>query len=135
MRRDPRNIGEHREASNSNSLASVVRSFSELNSSLQGIAEQMTEASKKSVGRAIEIQAQLAKNTYETYLSEVSKLGRMFLSGYGTLAARAETFPSVGLTRASARVQRTAAHRVATKRRTGRLTRQSGSKRPPKTKK
>ena len=38
------------------------------------------------------------------------KLGRMFLSGYGTLLARAETLLSVGLTREAARVQRTAAH-------------------------
>jgi hypothetical protein len=60
MRRDPRNINEYRKAS-SDTFASVVRSFGELNGSLQGIAEEMTETSKKSVGRAIEIQAELAK--------------------------------------------------------------------------
>jgi hypothetical protein len=73
----------------------------------------MTETSKKSVGRAIEIQAELAKKAYETYLSEVSKLGRIYLSGYGMFVAPAETLPSLGLTKeASAKVQRTAAHRV-----------------------
>jgi hypothetical protein len=38
MRRDPRNINEYRKAS-SDTFASVVRSFGELNRSLQGIAE------------------------------------------------------------------------------------------------
>jgi len=119
MRRDPRNINEYRKAS-SDTFASVVRSFGELNRSLQGIAEEMTETSKNAVGRVIEIQAELAKKAYETYLSEVSKLGRMYLAGYGMFVAPAETLPSLGLTKeASAKVQRTAAHRVSTKRKTG----------------
>jgi hypothetical protein len=80
MRTDPRNINEYRKAS-SDTFASVVRSFGELNRSLQGIAEEMTETSKNAVGRVIEIQAELAKKAYETYLSEVSKLGRMYLAG------------------------------------------------------
>jgi hypothetical protein len=97
---------------------------------LQGIAEEMTETSKKSVGRAIDIQAQLAKKSYETYLSEVSRLGRMFLSGYGTLVGKAKDLQSVGLTRESARVQRTAAHRMSAKRKTEKVARrQSRSKR------
>jgi hypothetical protein len=130
MRRDPRNINEYRKAS-SDTFASVVRSFGELNRSLQGIAEEMTETSKNAVGRVIEIQAELAKKAYETYLSEVSKLGRMYLAGYGMFVAPAETLPSLGLTKeASAKVQRTAAHRVSTKRKTGNVAkRRSGSKR------
>jgi hypothetical protein len=129
MRRDPRNINEYRKAS-SDTFASVVRSFGELNRSLQGIAEEMTETSKNAVGRVIEIQAELAKKAYETYLSEVSKLGRMYLAG-SMFVAPAETLPSLGLTKeASAKVQRTAAHRVSTKRKTGNVAkRRSGSKR------
>jgi hypothetical protein len=130
MRRDPRNINQYRKAS-SDTFALVVRSFGELNRSLQGIAEEITETSKKSVGRAIEIQAQLAKKAYETYISEASKLGSMFLSGYGTFVTRAETLPSVGLIEeTSTRLQRTAAHRLSTKRKTGKVAkRRSGSKR------
>src|SRR5215468_8633020 len=129
MRRDHRDIDEYRKAGD-DTVASVVRSFTELNRSLQGIAEEMTETSKKSVGRAIEIQAQLAKKSYETYLSEVSKLGRMFLSGYGTLVGKAKDLQSLGLTRESARVQRTAAHRMSAKRKTEKVARrQSPSKR------
>jgi hypothetical protein len=129
MRTDPRNINEYRKAS-SDTFASVVRSFGELNRSLQGIAEEMTETSKNAVGRVIEIQAELAKKAYETYLSEVSKLGRMYLAG-SMFVAPAETLPSLGLTKeASAKVQRTAAHRVSTKRKTGNVAkRRSGSKR------
>jgi hypothetical protein len=130
MRRDPRNVDEYRKARD-DTFASVIRSFNEMNRSFHGIAVEMTDTSKKSVGRAIEIQAQLAKKAYETYLSEVSKLCRMFLSGYGTLVARAETFPSVSLSRDSATAQGTAPHRVSTKRKTGKVAkRQSRSKRP-----
>ena len=129
MRRDHTDIDEYRKAGD-DAVASLVRSFTELNRSLQGIAEEMTETSKKSVGRAIDIQAQLAKKSYETYLSEVSKLGRMFLSGYGTLVGKAKDLQSVGLTRESARVQRTAAHGVSAKRKTEKVARrQSRSKR------
>jgi vacuolar-type H+-ATPase subunit B/Vma2 len=96
-----------------NTFALVARSFGELNRSLQGIAEEIAETSKKSVGRAIEIQAQLAKKAYETYISEPLKLGKMFLSGYSMLV----------------RTQRTAAHRVSTKRKTGKVGNQSWLKR------
>jgi hypothetical protein len=119
MRRDPGNIGGYRNVSN-DTFALVVRSFGELNRSLQGIAEEMAETSKKSVGRAIEIQAQLAKKAYETYISEVLKLGRMFLSGYDMLVARAKEFPDL-TSEKFARTQRTAAHRVSTKRKTGKV--------------
>src|SRR5262245_56456762 len=104
-----------------------MRSFNELNRSLQGIAEEMTEASKRSVGRAIEIQAQLAKKAYEAYISEVSKLGKMYL-GYGSLMARTENFPNVGLK--STTGQRTAAHHG---RKTGKASKsRSASKRQQK---
>jgi hypothetical protein len=111
-------------------LASVMRSFNELNRSLQGIAEEMTEASKRSVGRAIEIQAQLAKKAYEAYISEVSKLGKMYL-GCGSLMARTENFPNVGLK--STTGQRTAAHHVSAGRKTGKASKpRSASKRQQK---
>ena len=129
MRRDHRDIDEYRKARD-DTFASAVRSFTELNRSLQGIGEEMTETSKRSVSRALEIQAEFAKKSYETYISEVSKLSRMFLSGYGALLARAEAFPRIRPTRESARVQRAATHRLSTKRKTEKLAkRQSRSKR------
>jgi hypothetical protein len=129
VRKDDGYISDYRKAGE-NTFASVVHSFNELNRSLQGVADEMTETSKRSVGRAIEIQAELAKKAYETYASEVSQLGRMFLLGYGLLA-RAENFQSVGFK--SAMGQRTAAHHVSTGRKIGKLSKsRSASRRKQK---
>jgi hypothetical protein len=128
MPREIKNIEDYRKASNE-SFASVMRSFSEVNRSL-------TEFSKASFSRVIEMQAQLAKKAYESYLSEASKLGQMFLAGYGRFGSRTEERPEVSVTDRSgsnkSATQRTAAHRVATERKTGAAKRRSRAKRSAK---
>jgi hypothetical protein len=128
MPREIQKVEDYRKASNE-SFASVVRSFSEVNRSL-------TEFSKTSFSRAIEMQAQLAKKAYESYLSEASKLGQMFLAGYGRLGSLTEEQPEVSVTDRSgsnkSATQRTAAHRVATERKTGAAKRRSRAKRSAK---
>lgn len=127
MPRETKKVENYREASNE-SFASVFRSFSEINRSL-------AEFSKSSFNRAIEMQAQLAKKAYDSYLSEASKLGQMFLSGYGRSGERPD--PSVTNDRSGtnrAGTQRTAAHRVATERKTGAAKRHSRAKQSAKPK-
>jgi hypothetical protein len=77
MSRELQTIGEEYRKASNDSFVSVVRSVGDINKSLLGIASEMTEHSKRSVGRALEMQAQLAKKTYETYISEITKLGQM----------------------------------------------------------
>ena len=104
-----------RKASN-DSFVSVVRWVGEINKSLLGIASEMTEQ------RAFEMQAQLAKKAYETYISEITKLGQMVFAPW-FIARAAERLPDSSLSeeRASSKggSRRTAAHRVATTRKTG----------------
>jgi phasin family protein len=73
----------------------TVRSFGEVNKGFQAIAAEITDYSKKafedstrafeqmigakSVEQAIEIQSQYAKKAYDTYISEMSKLGEMYV--------------------------------------------------------
>src|SRR6185437_7493725 len=82
MRRELKNIAEYKNPSN-DAFASVARSFGEANSPFQALAAE-------SVGRAVEIQSQFVRKAYDTYISEISKLGRMFLVGYRTFTARPE---------------------------------------------
>lgn len=72
----------------------AVKSFGEMNKGFQAIAAEVTDYSKKafedgtrafeqligakSVEQAVEIQSQYAKRAYDTYISEVSKLGEMY---------------------------------------------------------
>lgn len=131
MPRETKKVENYREASNE-SFASVFRSFSEINRSL-------TEFSKSSFNRAIEMQAQLAKKAYDSYISEASKLGQMFLSGYGRFVSRTGERPDLSVTNDRsgtnrAGTQRTAAHRVATERKTGAAKRHSRAKQSAKPK-
>ena len=73
----------------------TVRSFDEVNKGFQAIAAEITDYSKKafedstrafeqligakSIEQAIEIQSQYAKNAYDTYVAEMSKLGEMYV--------------------------------------------------------
>ena len=134
MRRDLKNIAEYKKPSN-DAFASVVRSFGEANSCFQALAVE-------SVGRAVEIQSQFVGKAYDTYISEMSKLGRMFFLGYRTFTARPQELPYANLNEkkaadrqqgASAKAnvnpeparQRTAAQRMTTKRKTGTVARAS----------
>src|SRR5262249_3606237 len=75
-----------------------------------------------SVGQALELQARIAKKAYDTYVSELTKLGQMIFSGYQTFLNRAEEqLPNAGHSGA----QRTAAHRVSSSRKTGVATRRN----------
>jgi hypothetical protein len=74
----------------------TVRSFAEVNKGFQVLTAEMTDYSKrafedgcraweqlvgaKSFERAFEIQSQYAKNAYDSYIAEVSKLGEMYAS-------------------------------------------------------
>jgi hypothetical protein len=142
MRRELKNIAEYQKPSN-DAFASVVRSFGEANSRFQALAVE-------SVGRAVEIHSQFVGKAYDNYISEISKLGRMFF--VGTFSARPQELPYANLNEkkaadrqqaplAEAKVnpdparRRTAAQSMPTKRKTGTVAKsQSGSKRSAKAK-
>jgi hypothetical protein len=81
MRRDLKNIAEYEKPSN-DAFASVVRSFGEANRRFQALAVE-------SVGRAAEIQSQFIGKAYDSYISQISRLGRMFFVGDNTFTGRA----------------------------------------------
>src|ERR1043165_10239946 len=90
MAKELKDIGdEYRKASN-DSFASVVRSVGEIQKGFQGIAAEMTEQSKRSVGQALELQTRIVKKSYDAYVSELTKLGQMMFSGYQSFVSRAE---------------------------------------------
>jgi hypothetical protein len=139
MRKEPKNIAEHKKPSN-DAFASVARSFGEANNRFQALGVE-------SVRRAVEIQSQFITRAYDTYISEMSKLGRIV--GYSTFTPRPQSLPYANLNEkkavnsqqrasAEAKVQarpRTAAQTMPTKRKTGTVaTSQSGSKRSAKAK-
>ena len=83
MRKELKNIAEYKKPSN-DAFASVARSLGEANNRLKALAV-------KSVGRAVEIQSQFVTKAYDTYFSELSKLGRMFFLGYSTFTPRPQS--------------------------------------------
>jgi hypothetical protein len=141
MRKELKNIAEYKKPSN-DAFASVARSFGEANNRFQALAVE-------SVGRAVEIQSQFVAKAYDTYISEISKLGRMF---FVTFTAQPQALPYTNLNekKAADRQQgasaeanvnpeparrRTAAQSMTTKRKTGTVAKsQSGSKRSAKAK-
>jgi len=72
----------------------VLRSYGEVNKSLQAVAARMTDYSKrsfedasrafeqlvaaKSLEHAIEIQSQFAKKAYDNWMAEASKIGELY---------------------------------------------------------
>jgi hypothetical protein len=67
MQREFRKIGEEYRRANTEGFASIIRSMDEVNQGLRGIASEMTEYSKRSIGQALEIQAQLARMAFGPY--------------------------------------------------------------------
>ena len=135
MAKELKNIGDEYRKASQDSFASVVRSVGEIQRSFQGIASEMTEQSKRSLGQALELQARIAKKAYDTYVSELTKLGQMIFSGYQTFLTRAEEQSSnAGLAFRSG-AQRTAAHRVTSSRRTGAASRPKSSQKRRATRK
>jgi hypothetical protein len=144
MRKELKNIAGHTKPSN-DAFASVARSFGEANNRFKTLAIE-------SVGRAGEIPSQFVANAYDTYISEISKFGRVFFVGYRTFTPRPQWLPHANLNekkavdsqqRASAEAKvnaeparrRTAAQSIPTKRKTGTVAKsQSGSKRSAKAK-
>ena len=134
MAKELKNIGDEYRKASQDSFASVVRSVGEIQRSFQGIASEMTEQSKRSLGQALD-QARIAKKAYDTYVSELTKLGQMIFSGYQTFLNRAEEqLPNVPEASRSG-AQRTAAHRVTSSRRTGAASRPKSSQKRRATRK
>ena len=91
-----KNMGEEYQRLSKDSFDAATRSFGEVNKGFQAIAAEMTDYSKrtfddvfraweqlltaKSLDQVIEIQSQYAKKAYDTHMSEMSKLGEMYVS-------------------------------------------------------
>jgi hypothetical protein len=91
---DVQKFGEGFQRVSKNGFDAAVSSFGEVNKSLQAIAAEVTDYSKKafedgtrafeqllgakSFEQVIEIQSQYANKAYETYIAELSKLGEMY---------------------------------------------------------
>jgi hypothetical protein len=73
MQREFRKIGEEYRRANTEGFASIVRSMEEVNQGLRGIASEMTEYSKRSIGQALEIQAQLARMAFGPYHALIAR--------------------------------------------------------------
>jgi hypothetical protein len=122
MQREFRKIGEDYRRANTEGFASIVRSMEEVNQGLRGIVLEMTEYSKRSIGQALEIQAQLA---------------RMAFGPYDALIARAEALRDGSFTDGMAVTKTSKNQRpravaqsasVATKRKSGVVKRRTRSK-------
>ena len=97
MAKELKDIGDEYRKASQDSFASVVSSVGEIQRGFQGIASEMTEQSKRSVGRTLELQTRIAKKAYDSYVSEVAKLGQMMFSGYQTFLNRTEEqLPNAG---------------------------------------
>jgi len=88
-------FGEEFQKAGKDGFEATVRSFGEVHKGFQAITARLTDYSKrafddatrvyeqligaKSVEQVFEIQAQYAKTAYDTYISEVSKLGEMYV--------------------------------------------------------
>jgi hypothetical protein len=135
MAKELKDIGNEYRKASQDSFASVVRSVGEIHRSFQGIASEMTEQTRRSVGQALELQARIAKKAYDTYVLELTKLGQMIFSGSQTFLTRAEEQLPNAATVSGSRGHRTAAHRVTSRRKTGGVTRGSSTKSRPRRKK
>ena len=91
-----KNIGQEYQRVSKEGFDTATRSFGEVNKGFQALAAEMTDYSKrtfddvlraweqlmsaKSVEQVIEIQSQYAKKAYDTHMSEMSKLGEMYVA-------------------------------------------------------
>ena len=91
-----KNIGEEYQRLSKEGFDAATRSFGKVNKGFQALAAEMTDYSKrtfddvfraweqlltaKSLDQVIEIQSQYAKKAYDTHMSEMSKLGEMYVS-------------------------------------------------------
>jgi hypothetical protein len=110
-----KNIGAEYQRLGKEGFDAATRSIGEMNKGFQALAAEMTDYSKrtfedvfhaweqllgaKSVGQIAEIQSQFAAKAYETYLSELSKLGVFWLrptSSYGATLTGPPNWPAPG---------------------------------------
>ena len=75
MPEEHRNIGEEYQRLSRAGFHASVRSFAEVNKGFQALTAEMTDYSK----RAFEIQSQYVKQASDSYMSEMSKLGDMYV--------------------------------------------------------
>lgn len=91
---EPRHIGDEYQTLNKDGLDATLRSFGEANKGYQALVAEIADYSKKaldegmraweqllgvkSVEQAIQIQSQYAKNAYDGYVAEMSKLGQLY---------------------------------------------------------
>ena len=89
-------FGENFQMAGKDGFEATVRSFAEVNKGFQAMTAEVTNYSKKAfedgtrafeqlmgaktVEQAIEIQSQYAREAYDTYTAEMSKLGEMYLN-------------------------------------------------------
>jgi hypothetical protein len=96
MPEELRSIGEEYQKLSKEGFDAAVRSFAEVNKGFQALTAEVNDYSNKafedgcraweqlvgakSFDRAFEIQSQYAKEAYDNYIAEVSKLGEMYAS-------------------------------------------------------
>jgi phasin family protein len=96
MPEELKNVGEEYQRLSKEGFDAVTRSFGEMNKGFQALAAEMTDYSKrtfedvfraweqllsaKSVEQMIDIQSQYAKKAYDTHMSEMSKLGDIYVA-------------------------------------------------------
>jgi hypothetical protein len=90
-----RRMGQEVQRAAEGGFEAASRSFGEVNKGLQAMATEMTDFSKRRLedvlhsweqllrarnfGEVIDVQARYAQRAYEAYMSEMSKLGEMYL--------------------------------------------------------
>jgi hypothetical protein len=96
MPEELKNIGEEYQRLSGEGLDAATRSFGEMNKGFQALAAEMTDYSKrtfddvfraweqllsaKSVDQMTDIQAQYARKAFDSYMSEISKHGEMYVA-------------------------------------------------------
>jgi phasin family protein len=96
MPEELKKVGEEYQRLSKEGFDAATRSFGEMNKGFQALVHEMTNYSKrtfddvfraweqlltvKSVEQMIEIQSQYAKKAYDTHMSEMSKLGEMYVA-------------------------------------------------------
>ena len=96
MPEELKNVGEEYQRLSKEGFDAATRSFGEMNKGFQTLAAEMTNYSKrtiengfraweqllgaKSVEQVFKIQSQYTATAYETYMSEMSKFGEMYLN-------------------------------------------------------
>jgi hypothetical protein len=95
MAEEAMKVGHEYQKAAESSFEAASRSFGEVNRGLQAIAAEMTDFSKRrfedvlhaweqllrarSFGEVVDVQTRYAQGAYDAYMSEMSKVGEMYL--------------------------------------------------------